>query len=46
MADLITEDAVVEAATDEDHLTLKISGGNAGYPSSAEKARPWMPCSF
>jgi spoIIIJ-associated protein len=30
MADLITEDAVVEAQTDKDHLTLKISGGNAG----------------
>ncbi|MFN2356207.1 MAG: R3H domain-containing nucleic acid-binding protein, partial [Desulfotignum sp.] len=30
MADLITEDAVVDAATDKDHLTLKISGGNAG----------------
>ncbi len=30
MADLITEDAVVEATTDKDHLTLKISGGNAG----------------
>jgi spoIIIJ-associated protein len=30
MADLITEDAVVEAITDKDHLTLKISGGNAG----------------
>ncbi len=30
MADLITDDAVVEAQTDKDHLTLKISGGNAG----------------
>ncbi len=30
MADLITEDALVEAQTDKDHLTLKISGGNAG----------------
>ena len=30
MADLITEGAVVEAQTDRDHLTLRISGGNAG----------------
>jgi spoIIIJ-associated protein len=30
MADLITEDATVEAETNRDHLTLKISGGNAG----------------
>lgn len=30
MADLITDDAVIEAQTDKDHLTLKISGGNAG----------------
>jgi len=30
MADLITEDAEVEAQTDKDHLTLKIFGGNAG----------------
>ncbi len=30
MADLITEDATVEALTDRDHLTLKITGGNAG----------------
>lgn len=30
MADLITDDAMVEAHTNKDHLTLKISGGNAG----------------
>ncbi len=30
MADLITDDAVVEAETDQDRLTLKIEGGNAG----------------
>ena len=30
MADLITDDAVIEAETDKDRLTLKISGGNAG----------------
>ena len=30
MADLITEDAVVEAETNQDRLTLKIQGGNAG----------------
>jgi len=30
MADLITEDATVEAETKEDRLTLKITGGNAG----------------
>ena len=30
MADLITEGASVEALTDRDHLTLKITGGNAG----------------
>lgn len=30
MADLITDDATVEALTDRDHLTLKITGGNAG----------------
>ncbi|MCF8091354.1 MAG: Jag N-terminal domain-containing protein [Desulfotignum sp.] len=30
MADLITEDATVEPQSDRDHLTLKISGGNAG----------------
>jgi spoIIIJ-associated protein len=30
MADLITEGAKVEAETHRDHLTLKITGGNAG----------------
>ncbi len=30
MADLITDDATVEAETEEDRLTLKITGGNAG----------------
>jgi spoIIIJ-associated protein len=30
MADLITDDATVEAETQEDRLTLKITGGNAG----------------
>lgn len=30
MADLITEGATVKAETNRDHLTLKISGGNAG----------------
>ncbi|MDZ7667674.1 MAG: RNA-binding cell elongation regulator Jag/EloR [Desulfotignum sp.] len=30
MADLITEGATVEAETNRDHLTLKITGGNAG----------------
>jgi spoIIIJ-associated protein len=30
MADLITDDATVEAQTHRDHLTLKITGGNAG----------------
>ncbi|WP_022666456.1 RNA-binding cell elongation regulator Jag/EloR [Desulfospira joergensenii] len=30
MADLITDDATVEAETDQDRLTLKIEGGNAG----------------
>jgi spoIIIJ-associated protein len=30
MADLITDDAKVEAQTHRDHLTLKITGGNAG----------------
>ncbi len=30
MADLITDDANVEAQTQRDHLTLKITGGNAG----------------
>lgn len=30
IADLITEDAVVEAETEQDRLTLKIQGGNAG----------------
>jgi spoIIIJ-associated protein len=30
MADLITEGAKVEAETNRDHLTLKITGGNAG----------------
>ncbi|MCP4721085.1 MAG: KH domain-containing protein [Desulfobacteraceae bacterium] len=30
MADLITEDATVEAETKADRLTLKITGGNAG----------------
>ncbi len=30
MADLITEGATVEALTHRDHLTLKITGGNAG----------------
>jgi spoIIIJ-associated protein len=30
MADLITDDATVEAHTHRDHLTLKITGGNAG----------------
>lgn len=30
IADLITEGATVEAETKRDHLTLKISGGNAG----------------
>jgi spoIIIJ-associated protein len=30
MADLITDDATVEATTEEDRLTLKITGGNAG----------------
>lgn len=30
MADLITEDAVVTAQTDQDRLTLHIEGGNAG----------------
>ncbi len=30
MADLITEDAVVTAETDQDRLTLHIEGGNAG----------------
>ncbi len=30
MANLITDDATVEASTEEDRLTLKISGGNAG----------------
>jgi len=30
MANLITDDATIEASTEEDRLTLKISGGNAG----------------
>ncbi len=30
MANLITDDALVEAETEEDRLTLKITGGNAG----------------
>ena len=30
MADLITDDAAIEAITEEDHLTLQITGGNAG----------------
>lgn len=30
MADLITDDAHIEAITDQDHLTLQITGGNAG----------------
>ncbi|MCF8075113.1 MAG: Jag N-terminal domain-containing protein [Desulfotignum sp.] len=30
MANLITDDATVEAQTHRDHLTLKITGGNAG----------------
>lgn len=30
MADLITEDATIEAETDKDRLTLSIKGGNAG----------------
>ena len=30
MANLITDEATVEASTEEDRLTLKISGGNAG----------------
>lgn len=30
MANLITDDATVEAHTHRDHLTLKITGGNAG----------------
>ncbi|CCK82262.1 RNA-binding cell elongation regulator Jag/EloR [Desulfobacula toluolica] len=30
MADLITDDATVSANTDQDRLTLKIEGGNAG----------------
>lgn len=30
MADLITDEARVEAVTDEDRLTLQITGGNAG----------------
>ncbi|WDP91136.1 MAG: Jag N-terminal domain-containing protein [Desulfobacter sp.] len=30
MADLITDDAKVEAVTEEDRLTLQITGGNAG----------------
>jgi spoIIIJ-associated protein len=30
MADLITEGATVEAETNRDHLTLRITGGNAG----------------
>jgi len=30
MADLITDDATVEAETDQDRLTLQIKGGNAG----------------
>ena len=30
MADLITDDATVEAQTHRDHLTLKITGGNSG----------------
>ncbi len=30
MADLITDDATVEAQAHRDHLTLKITGGNAG----------------
>ncbi len=30
MADLITDDAQIEAITDKDRLTLQISGGNTG----------------
>ncbi|MCP3939916.1 MAG: KH domain-containing protein [Desulfobacteraceae bacterium] len=30
MANLITEDAIVEAETDQDRLTLRITGGNSG----------------